>query len=93
METSPDSQLYFERLATPRLTHTYLVVGASAYPGGYFGEVSSSKLLNGVECLGNETSFASCASVSVGPDGCAHSRDAGVRCAHTGIISRYPLGF
>ena len=58
-----------------------------AYNNAYFGQsVSSSILLSGLSCIGNETSLVSCARslTPIGYTECAHSQDAGVSCSSIG---------
>ena len=52
----------------------------------YFGEGSGNIVLNGVHCVGNESSILDCPHGGSSVHNCQHSQDAGVRCA-TGIKS------
>ena len=84
---------YNGKIAVIELAHMndFLNAGTSlAYSNAYFGQsVSSSILLTGLSCNGNETSLISCprSSTSVGSTGCTHTLDAGVSCSLIGQSS------
>ena len=77
-----------QNMLTSRSLMDLLTTGTSlAYSNAYFGQsVSSSILLTGLSCTGNETSLVSCARshTPIGYTGCAHSHDAGVSCFSIG---------
>ena len=56
----------------------------NAYQSARHGWGTGPILLDGVKCLGNESSLFSCKHSGVGIHNCNHDEDAGVRCGNTG---------
>ena len=56
----------------------------NAYGRARYGQGTGPILLDDVSCLGNESSLFSCSHGGLENHNCAHSNDAGVRCANTG---------
>ena len=65
--------------------------GAIARGSAYFGQGSSSILLDRVHCTGNEASIFSCSHNSIVSPNCVHSKDAGVVCLGGDLITVYLL--
>ena len=61
------------------------LLGATALTTG-FADGTGQIWLDNVQCIGNETTLASCNHPAFGSHNCIHSEDAGVRCAAAGEI-------
>ena len=89
-QLSANSLATMVRLKLMKYAHECDLLNAGtslAYSNAYFGQsVSSSILLTGLSCTGNETSLVSCGRslTPIGYTECAHSQDAGVSCSSIG---------
>ena len=73
---APDAQVVCRQLGLP-------TTGAVALTTGFTNGVGQIWLDN-VQCVGTETTLASCPHLPFGQHNCAHVEDAGVRCGNVG---------
>ena len=59
----------------------YYLIGATALRSASFGQGIGEILLDNLRCTGTETRLVDCPHNGIGIDNCAHSEDAGLRCA------------
>ena len=62
----------------------------NAFDEAYFGEGTGDILLDGINCMGNESSIFDCAHYGIGNHDCSHPEDAGVICSNGGQTTPIP---